>query len=213
MNMNKPSDETLKQGRNRSWLLVKFANSEDEILFSMHTIFRIDEIKYLADRFWEVHLTLTSDGDQQLRHLTQTMEKEIEGGLGWHRLGKLMIRLAEYDKAEQIYKALLDCTPDTDLNDISIYYIQLGYINDGKENLSISLDYYHKALRIQEQFLAPNDLRLATTYNNIGGLHRSMGDYPNALLLMQRAREIRKQSLPPNDLQLASIYNNMGEIY
>ena len=25
MNMNKPPDETLKQGRNRSWLLVKFA--------------------------------------------------------------------------------------------------------------------------------------------------------------------------------------------
>ncbi len=24
MNMNKPPDETLKQGRNRSWLLVKF---------------------------------------------------------------------------------------------------------------------------------------------------------------------------------------------
>jgi hypothetical protein len=25
MNMNKPPDETLKQGRNRSWLLVQFA--------------------------------------------------------------------------------------------------------------------------------------------------------------------------------------------
>ena len=24
MNMNKPPDETIKQGRNRSWLLVKF---------------------------------------------------------------------------------------------------------------------------------------------------------------------------------------------
>ena len=24
MNMNKPPDETLKQGRNRSWLLVKY---------------------------------------------------------------------------------------------------------------------------------------------------------------------------------------------
>jgi len=28
MNMNKPPDETLKQGRNRSWLLVKYAQAK-----------------------------------------------------------------------------------------------------------------------------------------------------------------------------------------
>jgi len=28
MNMNKPPNETLKQGRNRSWLLVKFAGAQ-----------------------------------------------------------------------------------------------------------------------------------------------------------------------------------------
>ena len=33
MNMNKPPDETLKQGRNRSWLLVKL--NTDSLLFNI----------------------------------------------------------------------------------------------------------------------------------------------------------------------------------
>ena len=33
MNMNKPPDETLKQGRNRSWLLVKVES--DDVSYDM----------------------------------------------------------------------------------------------------------------------------------------------------------------------------------
>ncbi len=40
--------------------------SEAEILFSMHTVFRIDDINQIDDRLWEVNLKLTDDNDQQL---------------------------------------------------------------------------------------------------------------------------------------------------
>ncbi|CAF3469752.1 unnamed protein product, partial [Rotaria sp. Silwood2] len=40
---------------------------EQEILFSMHTVFRVGEIKQSASnsRLWEVQLTLTDDNDPQ----------------------------------------------------------------------------------------------------------------------------------------------------
>ena len=48
---------------------VSYFMGEEEILFSMHSVFRIGQIKQLdADaRLWEVELTLTSDNDPQLK--------------------------------------------------------------------------------------------------------------------------------------------------
>ncbi|CAF3005549.1 unnamed protein product [Rotaria sp. Silwood2] len=190
-----------------------FESAEDEIILSMHTIFRIDDVKFLADRLWEVQLSSTSDNDQQLKHLTQTIEKEIQGGIGWHRLGRLLIRLAKYEQAEEIYKELLDWTPDTNYEEISTYYIQLAYISDENGNLLNALEYYLKAQRILQQFLPSDDPRVTIVESNIGGVYRSMGDYSKALLSMQNVLRVREKSLPSDDIQLASTYNNMGEIY
>ena len=53
--------------------------SEQEILFSMHTIFRIENIQQMKDkeRIYEVQLTLTDDNDPQLTGLTQRMREEL----------------------------------------------------------------------------------------------------------------------------------------
>ncbi|CAF4299977.1 unnamed protein product, partial [Rotaria magnacalcarata] len=42
--------------------------SEKEILFTMHTVFRVVEMKQTAknNRLWEVQLTITDDNDPQL---------------------------------------------------------------------------------------------------------------------------------------------------
>ena len=50
-----------------------FQTEEEEVLFSMHTIFRIGEIKQIDKNnpLYQVELTLTSDDDPQLRILTE----------------------------------------------------------------------------------------------------------------------------------------------
>ena len=54
--------------------------TEQEILFSMHTVFRIDDIQQTKEnkQIYEVQLTLTDDNDPQLTRLTQRMRKEIK---------------------------------------------------------------------------------------------------------------------------------------
>ena len=59
---------------------VSYFQTEDEILFSMHSIFRIGEIKSWSgdNRLWEVDLTLTADNDPQLRVLTESMLEDLQ---------------------------------------------------------------------------------------------------------------------------------------
>ena len=51
---------------------------EQEILFSMHSVFRIDQMKQIDgnERLWQVDLTLTNDNDPQLQALTERMRVE-----------------------------------------------------------------------------------------------------------------------------------------
>ena len=53
--------------------------TEQEILFSMHTIFRIENIQLMKGekRIYEVQLTLTDDNDPQLTGLAQRMRKGL----------------------------------------------------------------------------------------------------------------------------------------
>ncbi|CAF4164233.1 unnamed protein product [Rotaria sordida] len=85
--------------------IAEFSNtpSEKEILFSMNTVFRIRQIKEIQEeemKIWQVKLTLTSDGaDEQLSNLTEQIRMEITG-TGWERMGVLLWKMGENDKAE-----------------------------------------------------------------------------------------------------------------
>ena len=59
-------------------------NSEKVILFSMHTVFRLVEIKKIddTDNLWVVQLKVTSDNDPLLRVLIQRFRHEIQGNTG-----------------------------------------------------------------------------------------------------------------------------------
>jgi uncharacterized protein HemY len=71
----------------------------------MHTIFRIEGINQIDNdnRLWCVKLTLTNDNNQQLNVLTERMRQETDGSTEWHRLGQLLMKLGEFDKAQQVF--------------------------------------------------------------------------------------------------------------
>ncbi|CAF4828858.1 unnamed protein product, partial [Rotaria socialis] len=79
---------------------------EDEILFTTHSVFRIGEIRKIDNnlRLYEVDLKFTADDDKQLRKLTDRIRQESESPTGWCRLGKLLLKTGQFDKAEELYK-------------------------------------------------------------------------------------------------------------
>ena len=186
---------------------------EAEVLFSMHTVFRIKSIRALdkQQRLFEVQLILTGAEDPELRQLTDTIEKEVGNSTGWTRLGKLLIRLQQLDKAEELYLTLLDQHPTG--SDQGVYYHQLGCIKTNQGDYHQALRYYKKALSIWQTILSPTDSSLATSYSGIGLVYSKMGKYSKALSYYEKDLAICQTTLSANHSDLAVSYNNIGSVY
>ncbi|CAF5024577.1 unnamed protein product, partial [Rotaria sp. Silwood1] len=74
-----------------------YDDQEEEILFTTHTIFRIDRLERIedkhTDRLWEVNLTIVGNQDDDFDKLTSTLRKESTWATGWARFGHILIKL------------------------------------------------------------------------------------------------------------------------
>jgi tetratricopeptide (TPR) repeat protein len=192
---------------------VSYFKKEEEILFSMHTVFRVNEITKIDNNnsLYQVNLKLTADDDEELRILTKYLQQEITTETGWKRLGQLLMKLGLFDKAEELYNVLLKQTLDQD--EKATYYNQLGQIQHAQGDYKKAIEYSRKSLEIRQKTLPPNHPLLATSYNNIGLVYQNMGEYSKALSFYEKALEIWEKTLPPNHPDLATSYNNIGLVY
>ncbi|CAF1047121.1 unnamed protein product [Adineta steineri] len=189
-----------------------YFTEEDEILFSMHTVFRVGAIKQMDinNQLYQIELQLTSDDDQQLRLLTDRIREEV-GGTGWQRLGDLLLKIGQYNKAEELYNVLLKQTSDK--NEKALYYNQLGCAKDDQGDYEKAIWYYEQGLEIDQETLPPNHSDLATSYSNIGLTYNKMGECSKALLFYEKGLKIFLKSLPSDHPDLATSYNNIGIVY
>ena len=192
---------------------VSAMKREDEILFSMHSVFRIGEIERFDNdnQIRKVKLIFTSDNDPDLRVLTEKMREEIQGPTGRYRLGFLMIKLNKFDQAKELYELLLKET--THQYEKARCFHQLAGVYTYQGKYEEAAKYNHKSLEIKKKGLPVDHPHLAITYNSIGMVCYSMGEYTKALEYNQKSLEIRKKSLPVNHLDLATSYNNIGGVY
>ncbi|CAF0962378.1 unnamed protein product [Adineta steineri] len=193
---------------------VSHFHMENEVLFSMHTVFRIGDIQLMDENndLYQVNLTLTSDNDEDLRTLTDQIRHEtFPDSKGWYRLGQLLIKMAQLNKAQEVYEVLLHKA--TNESEKAIIYHQLGRIKGSQREYLGALTSLEKALTIRQQLLPSNHPDLADSYNRIGAVYYSMNDYPKALSYFEIALTIRQQSLPSNHPDLGDSYNNIGVVY
>ena len=168
-----------------------YFKDEAEIVFSMHSVFRIGTVKQMSDEnnlYYEVQLQLTADDDPQLRALTERMESKVKDGTGWERLARILLKIRQLDKAEELYTMLLKQTCDK--SDRAYYYNHFGHLKHAEGDYKMAIEYYEKALEIRQKTLPSNHPDLATSYHSIGSVYRSMGEYSKALSFLEKALEI-----------------------
>jgi tetratricopeptide (TPR) repeat protein len=192
---------------------VSVYQTEEEILFSMHSIFRIEQIEQLGEsnRLWQVNLTLTNGNDPQLYALTERMREETKGSTGWFRLGKLLVKLAHYNNAEDLYETLLTQRVD-DAEKGHIFY-QLGYIKYCQEEYVDAIAFDENSLEIRQKMFLSEHPDVADCYNSIGTVNISTGEYSKALSYYEKGFSIRQKTLPPNHPDIGESYNNIGLVY
>ena len=192
-----------------------YFKNDEEILFTTHSIFRILRMNMIKDGkrnpMWEVHLTLVAENDQEMGELTRHIREEMGSSIGWSRLGKILIKIGQSEKAEELYQSLLDKT-SSDIERAD-YLHQLGLVYENMGEYSKAIPYYERSLTMKKVALPPNHPDLATSYNNIAGVYDNMGEYSKALSSYERSLEIKKVALPPNHPDLATSYNNIGLVY
>ncbi|CAF0716671.1 unnamed protein product [Adineta steineri] len=191
---------------------MSYFHEEEEILFSMHTVFRVSAITQIDNKnqLYQVELQLTSDDDPQLRLLTDRIREEA-GGTGWHRLSELLLTIGQFKKAEEFYNVLLEQTSDE--SEKALYYNQLGHIYDNQSDYQKAIWHYDKALEIYQKTLPSKHPSFAVLHNNIGLVYNKLGEYSKALSLYKKALEIQQKTLPPNNPHLVASYNNIGLVY
>lgn len=187
--------------------------TEDEILFSMHSVFRVGEIKQIADnhRFYQVELTLTTDTTHNLYALTKCIEEEIEAPTPWHRLARLLLRLEKYADAEQIYHRLISQSRDN--QERIMLFEQLGMAKAGQRQYQQALGYYKESLKHSEESSATYQSDLARSYNNIASIYCKLKRYPEALSDCEKALNVWERIRPASEFNLADSYNAIALVY
>lgn len=190
-----------------------FSRRDNEILFSMHTIFRIDNIKQTGNnsRIWEVHMTFVDENDPELNTLIRHMREELNESTGWDRMGRLMIHVGHFSQAEEVYKELLK-TASND-NDKSNIFQQLGLIKRKQGEYKEAVLFYKNSIEIKQQTLSDNHSDLVNLYDNIALVYNEMGDYSEAFRFYRKSQSILENSTSDNPLKLASCYDNIAGVY
>ena len=191
-----------------------FGKKEDEVLFSMHSVFRIGEVTPVGDnaRLVQAHMNLVTDKDNDLRQLIDHIRKEtFPDDLGWARLGSVLWKMGKFAKAQQVFEMLL--RQETKESVKAPIYDQLGMMKRGQGEYAAAIAYYEKSIESEEKQIPRRDRNLARSYTGISTVYFSMGDYPKALSFHEEALTMQQQSLPPTHPDLAISFNNIGSVY
>ncbi|CAF4867177.1 unnamed protein product [Rotaria sp. Silwood1] len=186
-------------------------NTEEEILFSMHTVFRIGSIIQSNDnnRLWQVDLIQTNDNDPELNHLTKRIREEIRGSSEWDRLAGLLIKLGQFAKADELYEVLVNQTCN-DHQKIHFYH-QLGWSKKNQKKYEEAITFYEKSLEIKYKILPEKHSSFTSTFNDIGSVYENINQYTQALLYYERGLIIQQQIT--NQHGLASSLSSIGSVY
>lgn len=187
---------------------------EREVLFSMHSIFRIgntQQVDNSNDRLWIIELILTNDQDKQLNQLTQFIENEFKESQGWFRLCQLMIKIAHFTKAEELCYKLFE--ENDNKNEKADIFNLLGMIKYCQGQYEEAIMFYRGSISLLKDIQSLNDSKWAYIFINLGQVFHRIGNYSEALSLYKLTLEIHRNSSSLNEFDWGMVHNNLSLIY
>ena len=190
--------------------LSEFKN-EDEVLFMLGSIFRINAVQHQNDGVWVIQLTLCSDNDNDLKGLFEYMNKEhYRKNVTLLSFADVVRQMGKFDDAETFYRWYLEELPQGHPNIANCYH-GLGHVARDKGDYELSLGLFDKALRLFER--THNRTMIADTYHSIGLVYYHKGDYMQAIDLYGKALEIYKQKYGEDHRHIATCLDGFGAVY
>jgi tetratricopeptide (TPR) repeat protein len=143
--------------------------------------------------------------------LTERMREETFSHLkGWSRLSQLLIRLSQFNKAQQVCEVLLDQASD-EREEADLYYMLRG-TKHGQGEYTEAIIFYEKSIILNQRILSPTNSDLTILYNNIGMMYCKMNDYSKALSFFERVVNTGQRSLLKNHSLLQLYKENLESV-
>ncbi|CAF3132461.1 unnamed protein product [Rotaria sp. Silwood2] len=192
---------------------LSYFPQEEEVLFMVGSIFRLDSIQRDNEKIWNIRMVLCSEDNHQLQTLFQYMRNEL-GTEQTNPLvfGNIIRKMGKLDDAEKYYRCFLNQFSYDDSN-VAHCYHALGLVADDKGDYESSLIWYNKSLDIFRRTLKSNDPNIATSHNSIAIVHQRKGDYTRALESYEKALLIWKQAFGEDHTCIGICLNNMSNVY
>ena len=174
---------------------------KEEVIFPLHTVFRIREIQSMGEnnRLFQVDLTLTNDSDEDIGLINNRIKEETFSDLkGWNRLGQWLITTNQFDKAEEIYQFILKETVD----------------EEEKEKISRELnkikDYQIQAKKKSPSAEKSNELVLKSSYESVSIVVQPPDDYSNGFPSDEQITKIKREASPLSSPLIGTLRKNFG---
>ncbi|CAF3586245.1 unnamed protein product [Rotaria sp. Silwood1] len=193
-------DQTLLNEKNPFALLKDVDMNKDEICFYMSTVFRIESVEqttYGVMVIWLVKLKQINDNDQQLLHiLASTRNPDLHTNQGYF-LGKLLIDMEEYRRAEQVLFGLLE-DPNFRSQPRRLVRLHNGLadIYTCKNEYIKALNHYRQALQMSLTYLPSDHPDLAPIYKAIDDNHLNQKNSIPALENYEKEIELLEKDTP-----------------
>jgi tetratricopeptide (TPR) repeat protein len=191
--------------------------SEEEVLFSIGSVWRIDAIQ-LNDDLWTVKLSSCNDVDSRIIQFFE--ELPVDSTL--IMIGDVLLELGQDTKAENFYWKMLK---EPTVNNETRYtlYNKIAMINMEHGKYHAALESFSKAeelisarvINMELQTLQPLYSNSVATsrlqiLNNKGLSYQKIGDLDNALQCLMEALKVQGEIEP---IYKATVYDNLGLIY
>ncbi|CAF3522958.1 unnamed protein product [Rotaria sp. Silwood1] len=186
---------------------------EEEILFTLGSIFRIISVNRDDDELWTIRMVLVGDEHQDSNSIINQMKNEyMQQETNIITYGNILRDMGKLDEAEKYYRHFLNQSSNNS-QDIANCYYSLGTVASAKGKYDESLQWHLDALSIKMDKLTANDPNIASSYNCIAIVYRKKGDYRQALKSYEKSLTIWEKTFGENHPKVAMCLNNIGAVY
>ncbi|CAF0896621.1 unnamed protein product [Didymodactylos carnosus] len=146
---------------------------EDEILFSIGTVWRILDVKLIENEVWNIELELSKEDNERCIELSEYLKKQIGETPTLLTLGNFLSAIGQREKAEKYYILLLKELPK-EHEDIGVICNNIGVIRYENNDFCEAVNWFDKA----RTFFASMS---RTNPNTDNKLHGDIADYNQGL--------------------------------
>lgn len=191
---------------------------EQEVLFSIGSVWRIDSVELNDDRWWTIKLSSCNDIDLRIVQFFEQIPEDSALLV----IGDLLLELGQHVKAENFYsKMLLEPTLNDETR--SIIYQKIAKINIDQGRYHAAIENFSRAEQLMSKTIPNMDLQSLRTLssnsittsriqilNNMGLLHQKTGNSDKALDCLKKALEVPAAIEP---IHRATIHDNIGLLF